>query len=82
MDNAKQITLSERMRQAAGEMSRDAGRVDRAGNYRLACDQLRLSDLLRELACSVEAWEARQAKDLKAPPPGESDPAMADIGDR
>ena len=82
MDNAKQVTLSGRMRMAALEMSRDAGRLGRRGNYRLACDQLRLSDLLRELACQVDAWEARQAKALKVPSPGVQDPAMAGIDDK
>ena len=53
--------MSELMRKTASEMDRDAGRLDRRGNYLKACDTLRLADLLREVAWKVEAWEAKGA---------------------
>jgi hypothetical protein len=72
--------LSGWMRATATAMDRDAGRLDRKGNYRKACDTLRLADLLREVAWQVEGWEAGQ--ELKAPLPGSEDPAGAGIDDK
>jgi len=53
--------LSTQMRATAAAMDRDAGRLDRKGNYRKACDTLRVADLLRDLAWRVEIWEAEGA---------------------
>jgi len=58
--------LSTQMRATAAAMDRDAGKLDRRGNYRKACDVLRLANLLREVAWRVEAGEAEKEQESAA----------------
>jgi hypothetical protein len=78
MPSVTESTLTGQLRARAVTLERDAGRLDRRGKYRMACDTLRLVDLMREVACGLEQWETRES-DLKVPRPGESDPATADM---